>query len=125
METQRSKKILLVDDDQKFLFALTTFLTGHGYQVLIAYDATFAIQHAAKEDVGLIVLDMGLPGGGGAFVLENLRRIPKTICVPIIVSTANITPNIEEKARGLGATDFIRKPYELEALLEKIKKLFP
>ena len=125
METQKSNKILIVDDDQKFIFALTTFLTGHGYQTLIAYDATFAVQHAAKKDIDLVVLDMGLPCGGGTFVLETLRRIPKTLCLPVIISTANIDPGIEEKARKLGANDFIRKPYELETLLEKIKTFLP
>ncbi len=125
MSTSRIRKILLVDDDQPFLFALTTFLSKHNCQISIAYDATFAIQNAAKQDLDLIVLDMGLPGGGGLFVLENLRRIPKTMCLPIIISTANIDQNIKEKALSLGVNDFIQKPYELEVLMEKIKTLLP
>jgi len=124
-ELEKSKKILIVDDDQKFIRALTTFLVGNGYQVIIAYDATYATQYAAREDLALVMLDLGLPGGGGLFVIENLRRMPKTICLPILVSTANVNMNIEEKVREIGANDFIRKPYDLEQLLEKIKKLIP
>jgi len=124
-ENQRSKKILIVDDDQKFVMAVMTFLVGHGYQVLVAYDATFAIQYAAREDVSFVILDLGLPSGGGLFVIENLKRIPKTICLPLIVSSANVDPGMEEKARAMGANDFIRKPYDLELLLEKIKALLP
>jgi len=125
MENQKSKKILIVDDDQKFIRALTTFLVGHGYQVIIAYDATYATQYATREDLALVMLDLGLPGGGGLFVLENLRSIPKTICLPVLISTANVNVDIENKARELGASDFIRKPYDLEELLKKIKILVP
>ena len=125
MTDQKRKKILVVDDDQKFVFALITFLVGNGYEALVSYDATYAMKQATKEDVDLIVLDLGLPGGGGLFVLQNLRRLPKTICIKIIVSTAKIEWGIEEKVRGMGANDFIQKPYDLEKLLEKIKLLIP
>jgi len=124
METKNKKKILLVDDDQDFIYALSVFLTKHEYEILVAYDATYAIQHVANNDLDLIVLDMGLPGGGGLFVLKNLRRIPKNLCIPIIVSTASVVPEIEKEAFSLGASDFINKPYELDVLLEKVKKLF-
>jgi len=124
-EHPKSNKILIVDDDQKFIRALTTFLVGHGYQVIIAYDATYATQYATREDLALVMLDLGLPGGGGLFVLENLRRIPKTICLPILISSANVNTETEKKARELGANDFIHKPYDLEQLLGKIKTLIP
>lgn len=124
-EALKPKKILIVDDDQKFVMALMTFLVGNGYQVLVAYDATFAIQHAAREDVSLVILDLGLPSGGGLFVIENLKRIPKTICLPLIVSSANVDPAMEDKVRAMGANDFFRKPYDLETLLARIKALLP
>lgn len=123
MDQSPRHKILIVDDDQQFVLALVRFLSGHGYQVLVAYDATYAIQNASKEDVSLVVLDLGLPGGGGKFVIENLRRMPKTTCLPLIISSANAEPDIEQKTRDMGADDFIRKPYDLESLLEKIQAL--
>lgn len=123
MENQGTKKILIVDDDQKFVFALATFLVGHGYQVITAYDATFGMTYARKEDISLVILDIGLPGGGGYFLLENLRKLPKTICLPIIVSTGIIVEGVEEKVRQMGANDYIQKPYDLEDLLQKIRVL--
>ncbi len=120
MENQTSKKILVVDDDQPFVTALRTFLIGHGYCVLTASDATFAIRHVSKEAIDLVILDLGLPCGGGFFVLENLRKTRK-IAQPIIVSTANISAGIEQKSREWGADDFIQKPYDLEKLLEMIR----
>ncbi|MBF0503662.1 MAG: response regulator transcription factor [Candidatus Omnitrophica bacterium] len=121
MEDQTPKKILIVDDDQAFVKALATFLSGHGYKVFIAQDATFAIKYVAKENIDLAILDLGLPSGGGFFVLENIRKTRKIVQMRIIVSTANITAGVEKKSRELGADDFILKPYDLEKLLEIIK----
>jgi len=118
-------KILIVDDEQSFILALATFLIGHGYQVLTAYDATYAMRWANKEEVDLVVLDLGLPAGGGLFVLENLRRLPKTIALPVIISTADVTEGIKDKVMKMGASDFIPKPYNLEKLLEKIQRFVP
>ncbi len=121
MEDQPSKKILIVDDDQAFNKALATFLTGHGFTVFMAQDATFAIQHVVQERIDLVILDMGLPSGGGFFVLENIRKNRKIRQMPIIVLTANISADTEKKSRELGADVFILKPYDLEKLLESIK----
>ncbi len=121
MEDQTLKRILIVDDDEVFVRALATFLTGHGYKVFIAQDATFAIKHVAQESIDLVILDLGLPSGGGFFVLENIRKTRQNIQMRVIVSTANISAGIEKKSRELGADDFILKPYDLEKLLEIIK----
>ena len=125
MEAQKSKKILIVDDDQAFDKALATFLTGHGFTVVIAQDATFAIQYVVQEKIDLVILDMGLPSGGGFFVLENIRKNQKIVQMPIIVSTANISADMERKSRQLGANTFILKPYDLEKLLDLIYMNLP
>ena len=121
MEDQKLKKILIVDDDQTFVKALSTFLTGHGFAVIVAQDATFAIQHVVQEKIDLVILDLGLPSGGGFFVLENIRKNRKIVQMRIIVSTANISADMEKKSRESGADAFIMKPYDLERLLEIIK----
>ncbi len=114
-------KILIVDDDQEFIAAFSTFLTGHGFAVLKAYDATLAMKFARKEAIDLMVLDLGLPAGGGQFVLRNVRKFESMAQLPIIVSTANVAEGIRDEVLGMGANDFIAKPYDLEALLEMIK----
>lgn len=125
METPKQKTILIIDDDPEFIAALSAFLTGHGYRVLKAYDATVGIKHARKEEIDLMTLDLGLPAGGGLFVLKNVRKLGKTAALPIIVSTANVSNGIEKEVLGMGASDFIAKPYDLEALLEKIRTFLP
>lgn len=124
-EKKPAPHILIIDDEIDFATALKTFLTNHGYRVLIAYDSTMGMSLARKGDIAAIVLDLGIPGGGGFFVLENLRKLPKTAGIPIIISTANIGECVREKTAAAGATDFIAKPYDLEMLLEKIRKILP
>jgi hypothetical protein len=121
MDTAKPKTILVIDDDPDFVAAISTFLSGHGYRVLTAYDATVGIKHARKETIDLITLDLGLPAGGGFFVLKNLRKMELCANLPIIISTANVSEGVEKEALGLGASDFIAKPYDLEVLLEKIR----
>ncbi|MBF0483525.1 MAG: response regulator [Candidatus Omnitrophica bacterium] len=125
MENKNPKNILVVDDDREFVDALKTFLVGHGYSVVIARDALFATQNACKESTALLILDLGLPCGGGFFVLENIRKFIENTKLPIIISTANVSVGVEKKCRNLGANDFIEKPYDLEKLLEIIKKYLP
>ncbi len=121
METPQPKTILVIDDDPEFVKALSTFLSAHGYRVLNAFDATVGIKHVRKEKIDLMTLDLGLPAGGGLFVLKNVRKLEPAAALPIIVSTANVSEGIEREVLGLGASDFIAKPYDLEVLLAKIQ----
>ena len=123
MENQKPKKILLGEDDEKLAISLTALFLSQGYQTVVAHDAAHAIRSATSEDVGVIVIDLGLPGGGGLFVIETLRRIPKTSEIPILVLTANIALGTEEKAKKMGANDFILKSRNSQELLSKIKTL--
>lgn len=125
METQQPKTILVIDDDPEFVAPLTAFLSAHGYKVLTAYDATVGIKHVRKEKVDLMTLDLGLPAGGGLFVLKNVRKLGHAAALPIIVSTANVSEGIEREVLSLGASDFLAKPYDLEILLAKIQAFLP
>jgi DNA-binding response OmpR family regulator len=120
-----SQKILIVDDDPDLSRAIATFLKGNGYAALIAYDATTAIKYLRRETVLLVILDIGLPGGGGLFVLNNIRSLKDKDALPIIVHTANISDGLREDALALEANEFVPKPCDLEILLEKIKALLP
>lgn len=117
------KKILLAEDDEKLALSLTTLFSTQGFQVVVTHDAAHAIRSATSEDIGVIILDLGLPGGGGLFVIETLRRIPKTTEIPIIVLTANIALGTEEKAKKMGANDFLLKSRNSQELLSRVKKL--
>lgn len=119
-EARSDKRILIIEDDPAFMEALERSLTGAGYKVMTAFEADSGVASARRDAIDLIILDIGLPGKDGFFVLENLRRDPKTAGLPVIVSTSNIGPDVEKRARDKGANDFIQKPYDIEKLFVKI-----
>jgi DNA-binding response OmpR family regulator len=70
--------------------------------------------------IDLVILDLGLPGGGGFFVLENAKRSYKTSDIPFVVLTAKIEEGLEKKAREKGATEYFIKPCPMEKLFGAI-----
>lgn len=117
------KRILVIEDEEGLVYSLTTFLKGSGYEVSMAFDALFGLSSARKEKPDLIILDLGLPAGGGFSVIENLRRSVDTIDVPIIILTANPSSEAEEKAKSLGVNFYMKKPFEPPELLQKVKEI--
>ncbi len=120
---ENKKRILIIEDEEGLVYSLTTFLKGNGYNVLMAFDAIFGLSTARKERPNLIILDLGLPAGGGFSVLENLKRSVDAAKIPILILTANPTKEAEEKAYKLGANVYVRKPFEPPELLSKIKEI--
>jgi len=113
--------ILIIDDDKDQVLALSAFLKGSGFSVVSAYDAVYGIMFAHKKGVDAVVLDMGLPGGGGEYVLENLKKTPRTCDLPIVVLTAKVDPGLPEKLKVKGAAAFFLKPVDPEKLLETLR----
>lgn len=123
MEEGTLKKILIIEDEKELVFGLTTLLKPQGYLISAAYDSLFGISLAHKEKPDLIILDLGLPAGGGFYVLENLRNSVKTFDMPVLVLTAQQGIDLEEKVKLAGAAAYFHKPFEPEALLSKIKEI--
>lgn len=120
-----ARKILIIEDDKQFSAALTSYLSGRGYSVLSAYDAAAGIKSARAGGIAAIILDLELPGTDDFFALKSLREFPETINTPIIVSTGKVGEGIEMKVRGMGADDFIQKPYGVEKLFDKLRPFLP
>jgi signal transduction histidine kinase len=118
-------KILIIEDDKELASRLASFLAGYGYDIICDNNALSGIKDSRTKDINLVILDLGLPGVDDFFVLKNLRKLPETINIPIIVSTANVGEGIEWKVREMGADDFIRKPFEIKSLLEKVRVFLP
>ncbi len=83
MPEKVSKKILIIEDEQEFVLGLTTLLKSQGYLIITAYDSVFGISLAHKENPNLIILDLGLPAGGGLYVLKNLKNSVETLDIPV------------------------------------------
>ncbi len=123
MEKGNPKKILVVEDERGLAISLTTLLKSQGYLVIAAEDAIYGTSLAHEEKVDLVILDLGLPGGGGFSVLENLKNSVKTNCLPVLVLTARQEKELEEKALKIGAVAYMHKPFVPEELLKRIKEI--
>ena len=123
MEQKNNSRILIVEDEKELLLGLSTLLKSQGYSTIAAYDSTFAISLAIKEKPDLIILDLGLPAGGGIFVLENLKNNISTNDIPILILTAQQEVGLEDKLKKMGASAFFHKPFDSLQLLSEIKDL--
>lgn len=117
-----ASKILVVEDDQDIRQLLHVQLSSAGYETAFARDAATALSAARKERPELILLDIGLPAGGGFVVMERMRAIPELEMVPVIVITAR-DPSEGERAVELGAISFFQKPFQGDQLIAEIKRV--
>jgi DNA-binding response OmpR family regulator len=116
------KKILIVDDDQDLLLALTPRLKANGYRVISAMDGISAISVARKETPELVILDLGLPAGDGFVVLERMRSLPDLVAIPVIVLSAWDPTDNGQRALDAGAVAFFQKPADNHDFLAAIRQ---
>ncbi|MFP6602259.1 MAG: response regulator [Pirellulaceae bacterium] len=114
--------ILVVDDDIEIGKSVRYALESKGYRVLNATDGNQGLALAEREDPDLIILDMMMPKRSGFLVLEKLRR-SRPVPTRIIMITANEGNRHKEYAEMLGVDDYIRKPFQMNRLLESVERL--
>ena len=123
MLTQIKKlKILIADDEEELVKALRDRLQFEGFETIAAFEGVRAIEMAHKHHPDLILLDLRMPAGTGQSVLKSLKSRSETEKIPVIVLTALEGHNLEQELLGAGAIDFVRKPYDWNTLLDKIRK---
>jgi len=120
-------RILLVDDDPDFLDATKQILIANKYEVITAKDGEEGIAKAKHDKPDLIILDVIMPGKDGYTVCYELRKIPQTRPLPIIMLTAigqqlSMPDYAVDIAIDHLADDFIDKPVKTETLIKKIEK---
>jgi len=113
------KRVLVVDDDENICRLLKMYLANEGFQVLVAYDGSKALEYVEKEKIDLIILDVMMPVMDGWDVCKAVRKINGT--VPIIMLTAR--DMLEDKLQGFeaGADDYLVKPFETKELVARVK----
>ena len=114
--------ILVVDDDIEIGQSVRYALESKGYRVVNATDGNQGLALAETEDPDLIILDMMMPKRSGFLVLEKLRR-SRPVPTRIIMITANEGKRHKEYAEMLGVDDYIRKPFQMNRLLESVERL--
>jgi len=113
-------KILLVEDNQTQATLINSFLTGNGYEVVIADNGMSAIRIAKSEKVDIVLLDLVLPDIDGNEVCRWLKLNHDTMAIPIIMLTAK--GESHDKVAGLeaGADDYLHKPFDESELNARI-----
>lgn len=115
---EQKKQILLVEDEVKISGVVADFLVSKGYLVLWAKDGKEALELFHKEKISLVLLDLMLPFLSGEEVCARIRKISR---VPIIMLTAKSDEADMLNGLGIGADDYITKPFSLKALLARIE----
>lgn len=118
-----SKSVLIVDDDRDWAEAIAAFLRGRGLSTSLAHNGIDAKSAIAERKPDLVIMDMMMPRMGGFPVLESLQG--RADAPPIIMMTANEGSRHKAVAEHLGVVEYLRKPFDLPALLDAIAKVFP
>jgi CheY-like chemotaxis protein/signal transduction histidine kinase/HAMP domain-containing protein len=121
-EPLQDKKVLIVDDDVRNIFALTSILERHNMDIVTAENGRQAIETLEKNpDVDVILMDIMMPEMDGYEAMQEIRNIPQYKSVPIIALTAKAMKGDREKCVEAGASDYISKPVNTEQLLSLLR----
>ncbi|PTX21128.1 signal transduction histidine kinase [Pontibacter mucosus] len=117
-EVLRGKKVLVVDDDVRNIYSLSSLLELHGMEVEAAYDGREALEKLnAEPDVDLVLMDIMMPEMDGIEATKRIRAISRFKQLPIIALTAKAMKEDREKCIEAGASDYIPKPVDTDKLL--------
>ncbi|MGI9140629.1 MAG: HAMP domain-containing protein [Gemmatimonadaceae bacterium] len=116
------KRILVVDDDVRNIFSLTSVLEAHGMDVRFAENGRDAIASIEKQpDVDLVLMDVMMPEMDGYETMTAIRQNPEFKALPIIALTAKAMKGDREKCIAAGASDYITKPVDTDQLLSLMR----
>ncbi|MFD9874782.1 HAMP domain-containing protein [[Kitasatospora] papulosa] len=114
----RGEKVLIVDDDIRNVFALTSVLEQHGLSVLYAENGREGIEVLEQhDDVTIVLMDIMMPEMDGYATTTAIRRMPQFAGLPIVALTAKAMKGDREKAIDCGASDYVTKPVDSDHLL--------
>lgn len=111
-------KVLVVEDDELIADLERDYLEANGFQVKVAYDGNMGEKLAAQSDYAAILLDVMLPGKSGFDICREIRRAKN---VPIIMVTAKKEDIDKIRGLGLGADDYLVKPFSPAELVARVK----
>lgn len=112
-------KLLVVDDEPQIRVLLKEFLTDH-FQVTLGSTGREAVELARKTRPDLILMDIMMPELDGVAACDQLRQLPETKHIPVLMLTAANTSIERIRAFNYGADDFISKPFEIEELITRL-----
>jgi CheY-like chemotaxis protein len=116
------KKILIIDDDVRNIFALTSLLERYKMQTVYAENGSDGISILqATRDINLVLIDIMMPGMDGYETMQSIRTMNQFKTLPIIALTAKAMKGDREKCINAGASDYITKPVDTQQLLSLLR----
>jgi two-component system KDP operon response regulator KdpE len=113
----RSLRILVVDDDPAMVGAISALVGTEGHQVITAYDGLTAVRRFREDYPDIVLLDLAMPGPDGFTVAGQLRAAGSA---PILVVSGESSEEAKVRALGIGADDYLVKPFGRAELLARI-----
>lgn len=115
-------KLMLVDDEERFLSTTQKLLAKKGYEALTATSGAEALKTLSAKNIHVVILDVKMPGMDGITTLKEIKRLHPL--VEVIMLTGHGT--IDSAVEGLksGATDYLTKPADIDELLGKVEEAF-
>lgn len=111
-------KILLIEDDTEISEMLKTFLMTENFEVVTAYDGESACEQFFADEYSIVLLDLMIPKISGMEVMKTIRAFST---VPIMIISAKDTDSDKTLGLGLGADDYVTKPFSVTEVLARIK----
>jgi CheY-like chemotaxis protein len=121
-EILRNRKVLVVDDDARNIFALTSLLENHEVDVISTTKGKTAIELIqTTPDISLVLMDIMMPEMDGYETIRQIRTAPEFRTLPILALTAKAMKGDREKCLEAGASDYISKPVNTDQLLSLMR----
>ena len=121
-EVLRGRKVLVVDDDARNIFALTSLLENHEMDVLSATNGRQAIELIERTpELSMVLMDIMMPDMDGYDTMREIRLAPQFRTLPILALTAKAMKGDREKCLDAGASDYIAKPVNTDQLLSLMR----
>ena len=121
-EVLQGKRVMIVDDDVRNIFALTSLLEDRGMVVVSHDNGRDAIRYLqAQADVDVVLMDIMMPGLDGYATMRAIRKMPRLRSLPIVAVTAKAMKGDRERTIEAGAWDYLAKPVEPDRLVSVLR----
>jgi DNA-binding NtrC family response regulator len=122
MVTMVKMKIMLVDDEERFLQTTQKMIAKKGYDAITVTSGEECLKKLAEDLVHVVILDVKMPGMDGVETLKHIKQ--KFPMVEVIMLTGHATAESAVEGLKLGATDYLTKPANIEDLISKAEEAF-
>jgi len=119
------KSVLAVDDSVSMRRMLAAALRGAGYEVVESCDGADALEKMRERQFDVVLTDQNMPRMDGLELTRQLRADARYSQVPVLILTTESSPEVKQAGRAAGATGWLLKPFDPEALVATLRRVAP